>query len=157
MTAPRIATGLALLLAALPGGRAAATEADPPQIHVDREVGATRNLRLEIGQNRLLVLSEQIVRVSVADPRIADLKVITPTQLLLTAKGVGSTDLSLWNRKDEPLVLALDVTRSLRLLHSEDPLRYDFALCHLGIAGDCPRKRNLQKCARCPIVAICQL
>jgi uncharacterized protein (TIGR02757 family) len=53
--------------------------------------------------------------------------------------------------------MALDITRSLRKLHSDDPLRYDFALCHLGIAGDCPRKRNLLKCARCPILAICRL
>lgn len=53
--------------------------------------------------------------------------------------------------------MALDVTRSLRRLDPEDPLRYDFALCHLGIAGDCPRKRDLQKCRRCPIVAICRL
>ena len=53
--------------------------------------------------------------------------------------------------------MALDITRSLRKLHCEDPLRYDFALCHLGIAGDCPRKRNLLKCAKCPIVAICRL
>jgi uncharacterized protein (TIGR02757 family) len=53
--------------------------------------------------------------------------------------------------------MAVDITRNLRKLHSDDPLRYDFALCHLGIAGDCPRKRNLLKCARCPIVAICRL
>src|SRR5262245_61249936 len=53
--------------------------------------------------------------------------------------------------------MAVDITQSLRKLHSDDPVRYDFALCHLGIAGDCPRKRNLLKCARCPIVAICRL
>jgi uncharacterized protein (TIGR02757 family) len=53
--------------------------------------------------------------------------------------------------------MALDITRSLRRLHADDPLRYDFALCHLGIAGDCPRKRNLEKCGRCPILAICRL
>jgi uncharacterized protein (TIGR02757 family) len=53
--------------------------------------------------------------------------------------------------------MAVDITESLRKLHREDPLRYDFALCHLGIAGDCPRKRDLLKCARCPIVAICRL
>ena len=53
--------------------------------------------------------------------------------------------------------MALDVTRSLRGLDAADPLRYDFALCHLGIAGECPRKRNLEKFARCPILAICKL
>ncbi|HEY2900433.1 MAG TPA: type II and III secretion system protein family protein [Polyangia bacterium] len=84
-----------------------------PQIRVDREVGAAKSLALEVGQNRLLVLSEAIGRVSVADPKVADLKVITPTQLLMTARGVGVTDLTLWNKHDEPLVLALSVARNL--------------------------------------------
>jgi pilus assembly protein CpaC len=89
------------------------------EIKIDREVGAARNLSLEMGQNRLLVLSEPIARVSVADPKVADLKVITSTQLLLTAHGVGSTDLTLWNKKDEPLVLALLVTRNLDALRRQ--------------------------------------
>lgn len=53
--------------------------------------------------------------------------------------------------------MATDITRSLARLAPEDPLRYDFALCHLGIAGDCPRKRDLVKCAACPIHAVCLL
>jgi len=91
----------------------------PPAIHIDREVGAVKNLALETGQNRLLLLSEPIGRVSVADPKIADLKVITPTQLLLTSRGVGSTDLTLWNKRDEALVIALLVTRNLDRLRSQ--------------------------------------
>ena len=78
-----------------------------------------KNLALETGQNRLLLLSEPIGRVSVADPKIADLKVITPTQLLLTSRGVGTTDLTLWNKKDEALVIALLVTRNLDRLRSQ--------------------------------------
>lgn len=89
------------------------------EIRVDREVGAAQKLALEMGQNRLLVLSEAIVRVSVADPRVADLKVITQTQLLLTSRGVGATDLTLWNRKDEPLVVSLVVTRNLDALRRQ--------------------------------------
>jgi pilus assembly protein CpaC len=91
----------------------------PPAIRIEREVGAVRNLALETGQNRLLVLSEPIGRVSVADPRVADLKVITPVQLLLTSRGVGTTDLTLWNKHDEPLVLALQVTRNLDRLKAQ--------------------------------------
>jgi uncharacterized protein (TIGR02757 family) len=53
--------------------------------------------------------------------------------------------------------MALDITQSLRRLDRTDPLRYDFALCHLGIAGDCPRKRDLRKCSHCPIRSICRL
>jgi len=91
----------------------------PPAIRIDREVGAVKNLALETGQNRLLLLSEPIGRVSVADPKIADLKVITPTQLLLTSRGVGTTDLTLWNKRDEALVIALLVTRNLDRLRSQ--------------------------------------
>lgn len=53
--------------------------------------------------------------------------------------------------------MAVDITRHLRHLEPADPIRYDFALCHLGIAGDCPRKRNFDKCMRCPIQPVCLL
>ena len=106
------------------GGGGGAVAADSglssvPAIRIEREVGAVRNLALQTGQNRLLILSEPIGRVSVADPRVADLKVITPVQLLLTSKGVGTTDLTLWNKHDEPLVLALQVTRNLDRLKAQ--------------------------------------
>jgi uncharacterized protein (TIGR02757 family) len=74
------------------------------------------------------------------------------THIARISSYIGLTDM-----RSPGWAMALDITRSLRRLHSDDPLRYDFALCHLGIAGDCPRKRNLQKCERCPIVAICRL
>ncbi len=100
---------LALLLAAT----ASAQNAPAIRLRIDREVGAARELALEAGQNRLLLLSEEIGRIAVADPNVADLKVVTPTQVLLTAKGAGSTDLTLWNRANQPLVIALQVTRNL--------------------------------------------
>jgi len=111
-----VLTSLTLATSALAAGEHVTT---PPAIRIDREVGAVKNLALETGQNRLLLLSEPIGRVSVADPKIADLKVITPTQLLLTSRGVGSTDLTLWNKKDEALVIALLVTRNLDRLRSQ--------------------------------------
>jgi pilus assembly protein CpaC len=76
-------------------------------------------MALEAGQNRLLILSEEIARVAVANPDVADLRVITPNQLLLTARGVGSTDMTLWNRNNVPLVIALNVTRNLDALRGQ--------------------------------------
>ncbi len=107
-----------------------------PVLRIDREVGAVREMTLEAGQNRLLVLSDEIGRIAVADPTVADLKVITPTQVLLTAKGVGSTDLTLWTRANEPLVFALRVTRSLEGLRKQ--LKELFPGENVGIstAGD---------------------
>ncbi|MBN2575345.1 MAG: type II and III secretion system protein family protein [Deltaproteobacteria bacterium] len=94
-------------------GQTAGQIQDIERIRIDQQIGAAKSLGLEVGQNRLLVLSDEIIRVAVAEPRVADLKVITRTQLLLTAKGIGTTDLTVWNRKDEPLVIALEVTRNL--------------------------------------------
>jgi len=74
------------------------------------------------------------------------------THIARISSYIGLTDL-----KSPGWSMAQDITHKLRRLHASDPLRYDFALCHLGIAGDCPRKRNLEKCARCPILAICRL
>jgi uncharacterized protein (TIGR02757 family) len=85
---------------------------------------------------------------------------VAPRQLVIpldTHIARISTYIGLTAMRSPGWSMALDITRSLRRLHGEDPLRYDFALCHLGIAGDCPRKRNPDKCARCPIVAICRL
>ncbi len=86
--------------------------------------------------------------------RVAPRQLVIPldTHIARISSYIGLTD-----RLSPGWAMALDITRSLRRLHADDPLRYDFALCHLGIAGDCPRKRNLQKCVRCPIVAICRL
>ncbi len=95
-----------------------------------------KNLALETGQNRLLVLSEPIGRVSVADPRVADLKVITPMQLLLTSRGVGTTDLTLWNKRDEPLVLALQVTRNLERLKAQLADLFPDEKISVSAAGD---------------------
>jgi pilus assembly protein CpaC len=93
--------------------------APTPTLRVDRELGSAGEMHLEAGQNRLLLLSEQIVRVAVADPTVADLKVVTPTQVLLTAKGPGTTDLTLWNKADQPLVIALQVARSVEALRRQ--------------------------------------
>ena len=86
--------------------------------------------------------------------RVAPCQLVIPldTHIARISSYIGLTDIG-----SPGWPMALDITRSLRRLHAEDPLRYDFALCHLGIAGDCPRKRNLEKCARCPIVQICKL
>jgi pilus assembly protein CpaC len=100
-------------------GRAAGQVQEVEHIRVDHQVGAAKNLGLEVGQNRLLMLSDDIIRVAVAEPRVADLKVITRTQILVTAKSIGTTDLTLWNRKDEPLVIALQVTRNLEAFRKQ--------------------------------------
>ncbi len=52
---------------------------------------------------------------------------------------------------------AAEITASLRRLDPVDPLRYDFALAHMGISGRCPTRRVEAICADCPINSVCRL
>lgn len=66
-----------------------------------------------------------------------------------------STLLGLTRRKDATWKTAEEITASLRLVDPDDPIRYDFALCHLGMSGACPAKRDRESCRGCPLVAEC--
>jgi uncharacterized protein (TIGR02757 family) len=51
--------------------------------------------------------------------------------------------------------MAKEITAALRLLDSGDPLKYDFAISHLGILGDCPGSRRMPACQDCPLESVC--
>ena len=68
-----------------------------------------------------------------------------------------SSYIGLTQREDASWKTAEEITAALRTLDPEDPVKYDFALCHLGISGSCPKKKHPVKCEGCPIRGICQL
>ncbi len=50
---------------------------------------------------------------------------------------------------------ALEATEALRRLDAADPVRFDFAICRLGILDLCPRKRDVVKCRACQLYDVC--
>lgn len=60
--------------------------------------------------------------------------------------------LRLTRRKTPGWQAALDLTRGLRRLDPEDPVRYDFALSRLGIVEGCPRHRRSEPCELCELL-----
>jgi uncharacterized protein (TIGR02757 family) len=50
--------------------------------------------------------------------------------------------------------MAVDITDSLRALDPIDPVRYDFALCHLGMMGACGW-HTVRGSAQCPLRGLC--
>jgi uncharacterized protein (TIGR02757 family) len=74
------------------------------------------------------------------------------THVQRIAYNIGLTD-----RTDLSWATAHEITANLKRLDPEDPVKYDFALCRLGILKMCPRKRDIQKCNACPIFDICRL
>ena len=57
--------------------------------------------------------------------------------------------LELTNRKSADWKTAEEITESLKRFDPEDPLKYDFALCHQGIMGICREDRKL--CSKCKL------
>lgn len=73
------------------------------------------------------------------------------THVARIARYLGLTD-----RSDLTWRTAAEITANLRLLDPADPVRFDFALCHLGMSGACPARRDPEKCRACPLRAHCR-
>lgn len=52
---------------------------------------------------------------------------------------------------------AVEVTEHLRRFDPVDPVKYDYALCRLGILRVCPRRRSARRCNECPLYEVCLL
>jgi len=98
-----------MLLAALP---ARAGEA----------VRQAERLDLAVGRSLVLELPGPVARVSVAEPKVASLVLLSPTQVYLAGQAPGATTLTLWNRADRvagiyDLEVAPDVARVKEAMH----------------------------------------
>jgi uncharacterized protein (TIGR02757 family) len=51
--------------------------------------------------------------------------------------------------------MAREITDSLRALDPDDPVKYDFSLCHLGMMNACGFSRS-QKDSQCPLRGVCR-
>lgn len=66
------------------------------------------------------------------------------------ARFVGLT-----RRRDDSWRTAEDITAALRRLDPLDPVRFDFAIAHLGISRACRGRRDPGICPSCPLDPIC--
>lgn len=74
------------------------------------------------------------------------------THVARIARHIGLTD-----RTTADWKTALEVTDRLRRLDPADPVKYDFAICRLGILDHCPRRRDPVCCAACLLRPVCRL
>lgn len=85
---------------------------------------------------------------------------VRPRQLLMpvdTHIARISAYIGLTRRRSPGWAMTEEITASLREMDPRDPVRYDFALCRLGILDACPRHQDPQKCAACPLQPVCLL
>ncbi|HSW45407.1 MAG TPA: type II and III secretion system protein family protein [Phycisphaerae bacterium] len=117
MANPLLAIGIAIPVAILIGATASA--ADPPVVPAGETVPASADIKVTVrpmqatteqivlssGRSAVVDLSEPVKRVQVGAPEIAEVKILSPRQILVMGKGAGSTQLILWNEQDGQAVL----------------------------------------------------
>lgn len=63
--------------------------------------GDVRPVEIHVGTSTVINAPWSVSRVSVTNPDVADVQVLTPRQVLLTGNALGSTDLILWSETEE--------------------------------------------------------
>jgi len=71
--------------------------------------GPAMALQVKEHQSILIDTKENIRRVSIARPEIADVEVISPRQLLIIGKSAGTTTLIYWNEQEVPTTVDLTI------------------------------------------------
>lgn len=67
-----------------------------------------------------------------------------------------SRNLGLTRRNDVSWRTAEEITAALRRLDPDDPVKYDFSLCHLGMLQHCPSRRDSVRCEGCGVQSVCR-
>ncbi len=105
---------------------------------------------------RWLMLMRWMVRTGPTDLGLwthlspADLVIPVDTHVKRIATFIGLT-----TRADAGWKTAEQITAALAAIEPADPVRFDFALAHLGISGACLGKRDAEVCPSCPLTQIC--
>src|SRR5260370_41667302 len=84
--------------------------------------GASIDLAVPLYQSRVVTVSTPANRVSVANPEVADIVVISPTELYVLGKDLGTTNVLLWDHSNH-LIGAINV----EVQHDLDSLKRKFA------------------------------
>ena len=82
--------------------------------------------------------------------RPANLVIPLDTHVFRVARFLGLT-----TRATPGWKTAVEITENLRRFDAADPVRYDFALAHLGISGACRGFRDPEVCPGCPLDRVC--
>jgi len=78
------------------------------------------------------------------------LVVPTDTHVHLVARRLGLT-----RRKSADWKTAREITDRLARFDARDPVRYDYALCRLGVLGVCRKALPASRCGECPLAEGC--
>jgi uncharacterized protein (TIGR02757 family) len=73
------------------------------------------------------------------------------THLMKLSRNLAFTD-----RRSPSWETTEEITGALRIFDAEDPVRFDFPLCHLGMLQRCPSRKDPKRCEGCGIKDVCR-
>ena len=122
--------GLAVAVLALTGFMTA-VQVEAQAILTDPE----RTITISRGMSALITPSGPLERVSIADPEIAEAVPLSPTEILINARTVGSTTLVLWTQGRQPRLFAIEVAADVAGLQRQLDELFPGAGLTLSIQG----------------------
>ena len=147
-----ITVGLFLGICAAPMSYAQEPAASTqPSSMEQREI---QKLELTAGKSKVLDLPVAIKRASLANPEVADTVVLSPTQIYLTGKTTGITNLTLWNESGKMMgmydvVVMPDLSRLKENLHKVMPDEKGILVTashdHITLSGTASNANNLSR------------
>jgi pilus assembly protein CpaC len=124
----------------------------PPRLKL--ETTSPQKLHLTVGKSIIIQSPGAVRRVSLVSPEIADVMVLTPTQIYLTGKASGLTHVTLWDVGDKvigilELEISPDISRLKEMLHKilpeEKDIRINSTHDQITLAGTVSSATNLSQ------------
>ena len=85
-------------------------------IHITAQPSVEKEITLVLGKGELMQYQSDISKVAIAEPKIADALVVSPTEVMVNAKGVGHTTLVVWETNALPVKYNINVIADRALI-----------------------------------------
>jgi pilus assembly protein CpaC len=134
--APRFIIPVTVLVVLVLASRQTAAPAAPPPTDkplIAEGVDASGQIRLTVNRSTIITTARPCKRVSVAQPEVADVNIVAPTSLLLTAKKGGATQVILWDEAERAQVV--DVLVSLDMAALAEQVKLLLPACKIDVSS----------------------
>jgi pilus assembly protein CpaC len=121
------------------------------QVVNEQQIGAAP-LRVMVGKSILINTGDQLKRVSVTDPNVADALVVTPHQVLVQGRNPGEVSLIIWNQAEQSrsfdLRVDVDVTavgEEIRRIFPEQKIQVSPSRSAIVLSGHVSTKEDAER------------
>ena len=122
---------------------------------IDSGIGADGKLGLAINKTAVLTTKDKTTRVNVGQPDIAEVTMVGPTTILVTAKKPGATQVIVWNERDQSQSIDVSVNLDVAALRDEmkksfpdAPITVDVVNGQVTLRGRVPSLKVAEQAAR---------